>query len=142
MTTTPETPAIASTHPATRDGAGKPKAPSALERWVPLASWLRYAEAGYTALSRGRHEQRLYITVDDEFEVDHHRGPEVDDPIEGIRAALHRSERQSSPADNSPPSPRRGSPSVPRSTGANGTPSPRAQPNTAPASTSPGERPI
>ena len=41
-----------------------------------------------------RHEKRLYITVDDELEVDHHRGPEVDDPIEGIRAALHRSERQ------------------------------------------------
>ena len=134
MTTTPETPATASKYPATRDGAGKPKVPSALERRVPIA--------GYTALSRGRHENRLYITVDDELEVDHHRGPEVDDPIEGIRAALHRSERQSSPADNSPASPRRGSPSVPRSTGANGTPSPRAHPNTATASTSAGERPI
>jgi hypothetical protein len=46
MTTTPETPAIASKPPATRDGAGKPKAPIALERWVPIASWLSKYKRG------------------------------------------------------------------------------------------------
>ena len=53
-----------------------------------------YAEAGYTALSRGRYENRLYVAVDDEPEVDHHGSLELDDPIDGIRAALHPSERQ------------------------------------------------
>jgi ATP-dependent exoDNAse (exonuclease V) alpha subunit len=45
-----------------------------------------YAEAGYTALSRGRYENRLYVTLDDEPEVDHHGAIEPDDPIDGIRA--------------------------------------------------------
>jgi ATP-dependent exoDNAse (exonuclease V) alpha subunit len=53
-----------------------------------------YAEAGYTALSRGRHENRLYVTVDDEPDIDHHGTIENDDPIDGIRTALSRSERQ------------------------------------------------
>ncbi len=53
-----------------------------------------YAEAGYTALSRGRYENRLYVTAEVEDEVDHHGATEPDDPIDGIRAALWRSERQ------------------------------------------------
>jgi conjugative relaxase-like TrwC/TraI family protein len=54
-----------------------------------------YAEAGYTALSRGRHENRLYITADHDAEVDHHGvEAEDDDPITSIRTALYRSERQ------------------------------------------------
>jgi hypothetical protein len=53
-----------------------------------------YAEAGYTALSRGRYENRLYLTTHDAPDIDHHGAPEDDDPIEDIRAALHRSERQ------------------------------------------------
>ena len=53
-----------------------------------------YAEAGYTALSRGRYENRLYVTAHDEPNVDHHGVIEDDNPIEGIRTALQRSERQ------------------------------------------------
>jgi hypothetical protein len=54
-----------------------------------------YAEAGYTALSRGRHENRLYITTHGEPDVDHHGAEaEGDDPITSIRTALWRSERQ------------------------------------------------
>ncbi len=53
-----------------------------------------YAEAGYTALSRGRHENRLYIAAEQEPDVDHHGAIEDGDPIDGIRNALSRSERQ------------------------------------------------
>ena len=82
-----------------------------------------YAEAGYTALSRGRYENRLYVAADDEAEVDHHGAIEHDDPIDGIRAALWRSERQelatarlsgSTPARIAlPPTPDRHSPDTP-----------------------------
>ncbi|MGZ8765073.1 MAG: C-terminal helicase domain-containing protein, partial [Acidimicrobiia bacterium] len=52
------------------------------------------AEAGYTALSRGRYENRRYLTVEEELDVDHHGALEEGDPITGIRTALQRSERQ------------------------------------------------
>jgi len=53
-----------------------------------------YAEAGYTALSRGRHENRLYLTTQEDTDVDHHGALEDDDPMTTVRAALQRSERQ------------------------------------------------
>ena len=53
-----------------------------------------YAEAGYTALSRGRLENRLYIGAENEPDVDHHGALEDDDPIAQVRNALARSERQ------------------------------------------------
>ena len=52
-----------------------------------------YAEAGYTALSRGRLENRLYLTEQD-AEVDHHGADPPDEPIDAIRDALKRSGRE------------------------------------------------
>ena len=63
------------------------------DRTYVLGSDDLYAEAGYTALSRGRHENRLYLTTEDEPDVDHHGAIDDDDPIASIRTALCRSER-------------------------------------------------
>ena len=60
-------------------------------------------------LSRGRHENRLYVTVSDETDGRPPRRPRRDgDPIDGIRAALYRSERQHLASRSTPrPSPLR-----------------------------------
>ncbi len=52
-----------------------------------------YAEAGYTALSRGRLENRLYLT-EPETDSDHHGADAPDVPIDVIRDALTRSDRE------------------------------------------------
>ena len=52
-----------------------------------------YAEAGYTALSRGRLENRLYLT-ESETDTDHHGADPPDEPIDVIRDALTRSDRE------------------------------------------------
>jgi ATP-dependent exoDNAse (exonuclease V) alpha subunit len=53
----------------------------------------RDAEAGYTALSRGRLENHLYVTKQD-LETDHHDTTPPDEPIDEIRDALRRSARE------------------------------------------------
>ena len=54
-----------------------------------------HAEAGYTALTRGRDENHLYITTDDSHDVDHHGAVEDDEtPIDGVRRALQTSDTQ------------------------------------------------
>ena len=53
-----------------------------------------YAEAGYTALSRGRHENHLYIGTEHDTEIDHHAAIDDTDPLDDIRTALFRSARQ------------------------------------------------
>jgi ATP-dependent exoDNAse (exonuclease V) alpha subunit len=52
-----------------------------------------YAEAGYTALSRGRLENRLYLT-EPETDTDRHGTEPPDEPIDVIRNALRRSDRE------------------------------------------------
>ncbi len=64
------------------------------DRAYVLGSPDLYAEAGYTALSRGRYENRLYLTAEDDADVDHHGAVEDNGPIARIRVALYRSERQ------------------------------------------------
>ena len=62
------------------------------DRAYVLCSAELYAEAGYTALSRGRLENHLYTTID-EPDIDHH-GALTDDPLHQIHAALARSQRE------------------------------------------------
>ncbi len=62
------------------------------DRAYVLGSADLYAEAGYTALSRGRLENHLYTTID-EPDVDHH-GATTDDPLHQIHAALAHSQRE------------------------------------------------
>ena len=92
MTTTPETPAIVSKPPATRDGAGKP-APSA-----PSDDCRRGPERAYAAA-------REVLTRPSS------RCPRAQSTTRSGSSRTHRSERQSSPADIA--SPRRGPPSLP-----------------------------
>jgi conjugative relaxase-like TrwC/TraI family protein len=62
------------------------------DRAFVLGSPDLYAEVGYTALSRGRYENRLYVTVT-EPDVDHHGAVHDGEPMDDIRAALARSQR-------------------------------------------------
>jgi ATP-dependent exoDNAse (exonuclease V) alpha subunit len=63
------------------------------DRAYVLGSADLYAEAGYTALSRGRLENHLYVTEQD-LETDHHDTTPPDEPIDKIRDALRRSARE------------------------------------------------
>ncbi len=51
------------------------------------------AESGYTALTRGRHENHLYLTPQD-HDIDHHGAEPDPEPMFAIRDALARSERE------------------------------------------------
>ena len=51
------------------------------------------AESGYTALTRGRTENHLYLTPQDQ-DIDHHGAEPDAEPIFAIRDALARSERE------------------------------------------------
>ena len=51
------------------------------------------AESGYTALTRGRTENHLYLTPDD-TDIDHHGAEPEAEPMFAIRDALARSERE------------------------------------------------
>ena len=51
------------------------------------------AESGYTALTRGRTENHLYLTPDD-HDIDHHGAEPDPEPMFAIRDALARSERE------------------------------------------------
>ena len=94
MTTTPETPADREHASGDARWCGQTQGAECARAMGADCVVAAVRRGGLHRALRGRHEQRLYITVDDELEVDHHRGPEVDDPIEEIRAVLHRSERQ------------------------------------------------
>lgn len=51
-----------------------------------------YAEAGYTALTRARHQNRLYaVTTDHDRDEDHHGPPAERDPVQAVVEALSRS---------------------------------------------------
>lgn len=63
------------------------------DRAFVLADEQLYAEAGYTALTRGRDENHLYV-VGDESEVDHHGADDSGDPIDGVRRALRAREAE------------------------------------------------
>lgn len=63
------------------------------DRAYVLADEQLHAEAGYTALTRGRDENHLYV-ISDESEVDHHGSADTDEPIDGVRRALRASETQ------------------------------------------------
>lgn len=63
------------------------------DRAFVLADEQLHAEAGYTALTRGRHENHLYV-VGDESEIDHHGSADRDEPIDGVRRALRASEAE------------------------------------------------
>jgi hypothetical protein len=110
------------------------------DRTYVLATDDLYAEAGYTAISRGRHENRLYITVDDEPDIDHHGAPDNDDPITSIRTALQRSERQQLRPRGSTETLRLGPPSREASTGTTSTSPAKGRANAATVSTSAGSR--
>ena len=59
------------------------------------------AEAGYTALTRGRVENHLYIGTEHDTEIDHHAAIDDTEPLDDIRSALFRSARQTSPPGKS-----------------------------------------
>ncbi len=52
-----------------------------------------HAEAGYTALTRGRHENHLYA-IGDEKDLDHHGIDDRPEPIDAVRTALATSEAE------------------------------------------------
>jgi Ti-type conjugative transfer relaxase TraA len=63
-----------------------------VDRTFVLATPDLYREWGYVALSRGRHDNRLYLhTGDDEPDLDLHQPPVDHDPVTAVTAALRRS---------------------------------------------------
>ena len=101
-----------------------------------------YAEAGYTALSRGRHENRLYVVADNEPDVDHHGAIEARRPDRRRprRPVAKRTPRTRDPHDSAELP--RTAPSPRRQIGTPQTLPPRTCPNTTTASTSAGKGPL
>jgi len=61
--------------------------------WPSFADDQLHVEAGYTALTRGRDENHLYV-ISDESEIDHHGAADRDKPIDGVRRALRATEAE------------------------------------------------
>jgi hypothetical protein len=80
------------------------------DRAFVLAGEALFQEAGYTALSRGRHENRLYVVAPDPPETDVGQGIHGvrDEPVDGLVWALEHSRRKHLAIDRlmepSPPS--------------------------------------